>query len=91
MADGISARAGPRALVPADQRTHRQGDDAWRVVFADARRWQVELCYQACKTDMDLEGPRLWFWENRLKLMLMVSLLYSFLLSLMDPSVGYCC
>lgn len=58
--------------------------DAWRVVFAYARRWQVELCYRACKTDLAMESPRLWFWENRLKLLLMVSLLYSFLLSLLD-------
>ena len=39
----------------------------------------------ACKTDLDMESPRFWFWENRLKLLLMVRLLYSFLLSLLDP------
>ena len=60
-------------------------EDAWQVVFAYARRWQVELCYRACKTDLAMESPRLWFWENRLKLLFMVSLLYSFLLSLLDP------
>ena len=59
-------------------------DDAWKVVFAYTRRWQVELCYRACKTDLAMESPRLWFWENRLKLLLMVSLLYSFLLYLLD-------
>ena len=37
-------------------------DDAWRVVFAYARRWQVEMCYRACKTDLAMESPRLWFW-----------------------------
>ena len=63
-------------------------DDAWKVVFAYARRWQVELCYRACKTDLAMESPRLWFWENRLKLLLMVSLLYSFLLSLLDPKMS---
>ena len=59
--------------------------DAWKVVFAYARRWQMELCYRACKTDLAMESPRLWFWENQLKLLLMVSLLYSFLLSLLHP------
>ena len=59
-------------------------EDAWKVVFAYARRRQVELCYRACKTDLAMESPHLWFWENRLKLLLMVSLLYSFLLSLLD-------
>ena len=63
-------------------------DDAWRVVMAYARRWQVEMCYRACKTDLAMESPRLWFWENRLKLLLMVSLVYAFLLSLLEPSRG---
>ena len=60
-------------------------DDAWRVVMAYARRWQVEMCYRACKTDLAMESPRLWFWENRLKLLLMVSLVYAFLLFLLAP------
>ena len=34
--------------------------DAWRVVMA-SRRWQVEMCYRACKTDLAMESPRLWF------------------------------
>ena len=56
-------------------------DEAWRVVMAYARRWQVEMCYRTCKTDLAMESPRLWFWENRLKLLLMVSLVYAFLLA----------
>ncbi len=63
-------------------------DDAWRVVLAYARRWQVEMCYRACKTDLAMESPRLWFWENRLKLLLMVSLVYAFLLSLLSPHLA---
>jgi hypothetical protein len=59
--------------------------DAWRIVLAYARRWQVEMCYRACKTDLAMESPRLWRWENRLKLLLMVSLVYAFLLSLLAP------
>ena len=62
--------------------------DAWRVVLAYARRWQVEMCYRACKTDLAMESPRLWFWENRLKLLLMASLVYAFLLSLLDPGLA---
>ena len=57
--------------------------DAWRVVMAYARRWQVETCHQACRTDLavGIPGPR--FRENRLKLLLMVSLVYALLLSLL--------
>ncbi len=62
--------------------------DAWRVVLAYARRWQVEMCYRACKTDLAMESPRLWFWENRLKLLLMVSLVYAFLLSLLASNLA---
>ena len=32
------------------------------------------MCYRACKSDLAMESPRLWFWDNRLKLLLMVSL-----------------
>ena len=60
--------------------------DAWRVVLAYARRWQVEMCYRACKTDLAMESPRLWSWENRLKLLLMVRLVYAFLLSLITEA-----
>ena len=62
-------------------------DDAWRVVMAYARRWQVEMCYRSCKTDLAMESPRLWFWENRLKLLLMVSLAYALLLSLLAAAL----
>ena len=60
-------------------------DDTCRVMLAYARRRQVEMCYQACKTVLAMESPRLWFWDNRLKLLLMVSLVYAFLLSLLAP------
>ena len=62
--------------------------DACRVVLAYARRWQVEMCYRACRTDLAMESPRLWFWENRLKLLLMASLVYAFLLSLLAPDLA---
>ena len=62
-------------------------DDAWGVVMAYARRWQVEMCYRACKTDLAMESLRLWFWANRLKLLLMVTLVYAFLLSLLAPEL----
>ena len=62
-------------------------DDAWRIVFAYARRWQVELTYRYAKSELAMESPRLWSWHNRLKLMLMVSLVYAFLLSLLSPAL----
>ena len=62
--------------------------DAWRVVMAYARRRRAKMCYRASKTDLAMESPRLWFRENRLKLLLMVSLVYAFLLSLLTPNLA---
>lgn len=60
--------------------------DAWRIVFAYARRWQIEMSFRYGKSELAMESPRLWKWENRLKLLLIVTLVYAFLLSLLDPS-----
>jgi hypothetical protein len=60
--------------------------DAWKVVFAYARRWQIEMSFRYGKSELAMESPRLWKWENRLKLLLMATLVYAFLLSLLDPS-----
>jgi hypothetical protein len=57
----------------------------WRVVFAYARRWQIEMAFRFSKSELAMESPRLWFWSSRLKLLLMVSLAYAFLLSLLEP------
>ena len=60
-------------------------EDAWRIVLAYARRWQVEMTYRYAKTELAIQSPRLWFWHNRLKFMMMVALVYAFLLSLILP------
>ncbi len=73
--------------------------DAWNVVFAYARRWQIEMTWRYNKSELACESPRLWSWENRLKLLLMVSLVYAFLLTLLDEHaeglrvwlLRYCC
>jgi len=58
-------------------------EDAWRVVLAYARRWQIEMAFRYGKSELALESPRLWTWEGRLKLLLLVTLAYAFLLSLL--------
>ena len=62
-------------------------DQAWQIVFAYARRWQVEMTFRFTKTELAMESPRLWAWHNRLKLMLLVTLVYAFLLSLTHSSL----
>jgi hypothetical protein len=57
----------------------------WKLVSAYARRWQIEMAWRFGKTELAMQSPRLWSWDNRLKLLLIVSLAYAFLLSLLDP------
>ena len=58
---------------------------AWKVVMAYQKRWQVEMCFRYGKTELAIASPRLWWWENRLKFLMMLALVYAFLLSLLDP------
>lgn len=60
---------------------------AWHIIFAYARRWQIEMAYRFSKTELAMESPRLWRWDNRLKLLLMVTLVHAFLLSLLVPAL----
>ena len=61
-------------------------EDAWKIVFAYARRWQIEMELRYNKSELAMESPRLWLWETRVRLLLMVSLVYAFLLTLLDAA-----
>jgi len=58
-------------------------DQAWQIVFAYARRWQIEMSLRFTKSEMAFESPRLLNWESRMKFLLIASLAYAFLLSLL--------
>lgn len=61
-------------------------EQAWQIVFAYARRWQIEMSLRFTKSEMAFESPRLHAWEARLKFLLIASLAYAFLLSLLANS-----
>lgn len=61
----------------------RNEKEAWRIVFIYARRWQVEMALRFNKCELAFESPRLYAWDSRLKLLLMATLVYAFLLSLL--------
>ena len=63
----------------------RTQEQAWEIVFAYRRRWQIELSFRYGKCELGMESPRLWSFENRLKLLSIVTLVYAFLLHLLDP------
>lgn len=58
---------------------------AWHFIRAYARRWQIEMAWRYSKSELAMESPRLWSWANRLKLLLIATLAYAFLLSLLVP------
>jgi hypothetical protein len=59
-------------------------EDAWRVVFAYNRRWQVEVSIRYSKSELAFESPRLLQWERRAKLLAIATLVQAFLFSLLD-------
>jgi transposase len=64
-------------------------EQAWRIVLIYARRWQIETTFRYKKSELAIQSVRLWEWENREKLLLMVTLAYAFLLSLLDSSLDF--
>jgi hypothetical protein len=60
-------------------------DQAWTIVFAYRRRWKIETAFRYGKCELAMESPRLWDFENRLKLLSIVTMVYAFLLYLLEP------
>lgn len=60
--------------------------DAWFAVHAYAKRWDIEMAFRFCKSELGLESPRLWFWENRLKFMQIIALVFAFLLAIVHST-----
>jgi len=75
----------PWYLLTNEPQLFRQ--DAERIVRAYTRRWQIEWAWRYGKSELAMESPRLWFAENRETLLLMVTLLYDFLLTLLAPTL----
>ncbi|HET8842789.1 MAG TPA: transposase [Ktedonobacteraceae bacterium] len=59
-------------------------DDAWKVVLAYARRWRVEVLFRNLKSELAIQSLRVYRWEDRLKLLALVTLAYAFLMELMS-------
>lgn len=69
---------GPMYLITSSP--IEKATDAWEIMFAYMHRWEAEQGFRFLKSEMALESPRLWFWDNRMKLMGIVTLVYDFLL-----------
>jgi hypothetical protein len=60
-------------------------EDAWRIIFLYARRWQIEMTLRFEKSELAFESPRLHAWEARCKFLLIASLVHAFLIILLAP------
>ena len=63
--------------------------DAWRIVLAYNRRWQVEVSIRYSKSELAFESPRLLKWDRREKLLAIAALVQAFLFSLLDPKFEF--
>lgn len=57
-------------------------EQAWRIVRAYGRRWQVACALRLGKSDWGMESCRQHYWERRAKLLALASLALAFLVSL---------
>jgi len=60
---------------------------AWKIVFAYARRWQIEMALRFNKSELAFESPRILSWQVRHKLLWIAGLAYAFLLSFLSPAL----
>ena len=61
-------------------------EQAWEIFFSYKRRWQIETSFRYAKCELAMESPRVWFYEDRLKLFAIVLVVYAFLLHLLGES-----
>src|SRR5215470_18128075 len=59
-------------------------EEALRIVQISSRRWQIEWSFRFEKSELGIEHMRVQAWEAHLKFLAMVTLVYAFLLSLLE-------
>ena len=63
--------------------------DAWKLCFAYFHRWNIEQAFRFNKAELGIEAPRLWSWENRLKMMAIIILVFDFLMQMVRNWNGW--
>jgi hypothetical protein len=62
-------------------------EQAWEITFSYVRRWKIEESFRFQKSELQIDSLRLRDWEPRRKMLLLVTLAYGFLLTLLAPSL----
>ncbi len=68
----------------------RDTKTAWEICFSYMHRWEIEQSFRFIKSELGIESARLWFYQNRLKLMSIVSLVYDFILRMLRGFWSFC-
>jgi Transposase DDE domain len=79
----VGRRKGDKPWYILTNEVVQTAQDAWKVVLAYARRWQIEMAFRNLKSEMAIQSLRVYDWEARLKLLGMLTLAYAFLMDLM--------
>lgn len=56
---------------------------AWEMFYSYLKRWDIEQVFKYGKSELGMESPRLWFLANRLKMLMLVTLVMDFLFLLL--------
>jgi hypothetical protein len=79
----VGRRKGAKPWYLVTNEKVESAEDAWKVVLAYARRWRVEVLFRNLKSELALQSLRVYRWEDRLKLLGLVTLAYAFLMEMM--------
>lgn len=80
----VSRRKGGKPWYLVTNEPVESAEDAWKIALAYARRWRVEMAFRHLKSELAIQSMRVYRWEDRLKLLGLVTLAYAFLMDLMD-------
>jgi len=79
----VGRRKGAKPWYLVTNEPVNSAEDAWQVVLAYARRWRVEVFFRNLKSELAIQSLRVYRWEDRLKLLALVTLAYAFLMEMM--------
>lgn len=77
---GVARRSDGKPWYLLTSEPVETAEQAWTIVFAYIRRWQIELVFKHCKSELGFQSLRVWDWQGRLKLLGLATLAYAFLL-----------
>jgi Transposase DDE domain len=82
----VKIRSGKHIMRLITNERISSDEQAWEIFFAYTRRWQIETAFRYGKSELAMESPCLRIWDHTLKLLGLVTLVYAFLLYLLQET-----